>query len=88
MAAIVGEGTERILSSTFLELELTTEQIATKNQTRKLWTTALECRSCGISTLYIQWDQGKRSLFLVEFDRTKAITSQEQGQLVIPVWLD
>ncbi|WP_242055045.1 hypothetical protein [Nostoc flagelliforme] len=30
----------------------------------------------------------ERSLELVEFDRKKAIASLEQGQPVIPVWLD
>ncbi|MDM9584870.1 hypothetical protein [Nostoc sp. GT001] len=30
----------------------------------------------------------KRSLALMEYDRTKAITSLDEGQPVIPVWLD
>ncbi len=34
------------------------------------------------------WDETKRSLILMEFDREKAIASLDQGQAVIPIWLD
>jgi DNA-binding transcriptional MerR regulator len=34
------------------------------------------------------WDKTKRSLFLEEFDREKAIALINKGQAVIPIWLD
>ena len=34
------------------------------------------------------WDKKKRSLVLEEFDREQAIASLDQGQAVIPIWLD
>ena len=34
------------------------------------------------------WDEKKRSLVLVEFDRARAIASLDRGQPVIPIWLD
>jgi hypothetical protein len=34
------------------------------------------------------WDETKRSLFLEEFDREKAIALIDKGQAVIPIWLE
>jgi DNA-binding transcriptional MerR regulator len=34
------------------------------------------------------WDEKKRSLVLEEFDREKAIALLDNGQAVIPIWLD
>ena len=34
------------------------------------------------------WDEKKRSLILMEFDREKAIAALDNEQAVIPIWLD
>jgi MerR HTH family regulatory protein len=34
------------------------------------------------------WDETKRSLILEEFDRAKAIALLDNGQAVIPIWLE
>jgi DNA-binding transcriptional MerR regulator len=34
------------------------------------------------------WDEKKRSLILEEFDREKAIALLDNGQAVIPIWLE
>ena len=34
------------------------------------------------------WGEKKRSLFLMEFDRERAITCLDRGHSVIPLWLD
>ena len=34
------------------------------------------------------WDKKKRSLVLEEFDRKKAIALLDEGQAVIPIWLE
>ena len=34
------------------------------------------------------WEQKKKTLELLEFEREKAIASLDKGQAVIPIWLD
>ena len=34
------------------------------------------------------WDDKKRSLILLQFDREEAIVALDKGQAVIPIWLD
>ena len=34
------------------------------------------------------WDEDKRLLFLMEFDRGKAIALLDKGQAIIPIWLE
>lgn len=36
----------------------------------------------------LRWNEQKRSLDLIEFDKNKAIASLERGRAVIPIWLD